>query len=94
MRRHSQPHSFEYGLLIPLLFTALLFTVRLRLPHAQKRFAAVVHSARWLDGFDQASTAHRARMLSQAKPGAMFLYGAVPSRERGALLPVSFMTVV
>ena len=64
-----------------------------RQPHAQKRIAAVVHSARWLDVFHKASVPHRARMLSQAKQGAMFLYGAVPSKNR-AVLPISFINAV
>ena len=64
-------------------------------PHAQKCFAAVVHSARWLDGFHVASTPHRAIMLSQSQQGAMSAFCAVPSPLcKHAMLPMSFITAI
>ena len=38
-----------------------------RQPHAQKRAAAITQCARWLDGFDAATPAHRAVILSQSQ---------------------------
>ena len=63
-----------------------------RFPRAQKCFAAVVHSARWLDVFDQATPAHRALILSHSHQGANFAFSAVPSSHHGAMLPISYVT--
>ena len=65
------------------------------IPHAQKRFAAVVHSARWLDLFHGASEPHRAVMLSAAQQGSQFAFTAVPSpRCRHAMLPLAYITAM
>ena len=47
-------------------------------PRAQKRYAAIVHGARWLDGFHTATPTHRSLMLSQSQQGAMSAFSAVP----------------
>ena len=62
-----------------------------RLPKAQKRFAAVTQSARWLEVFDQATVKHRALMLSLCQQGANFAFNAVPSVHH-AMLPSTFIT--
>jgi hypothetical protein len=63
-----------------------------RFPRAQRCFAAVVHSARWLDVFDQATPAHRALILSHSHQGANFAFSDVPSSHHGAMLPISYVT--
>ena len=63
-----------------------------RFPRAQKCFAAVVHSARWLDVFDQATPPHRALILSHSHQGANFAFTAVPSPHHGAMLPITYAT--
>ena len=65
-----------------------------RQPHAQKRFATISQCARWLDGFDAATPAHRAVILSQSQQGAMFAFNAVPTVGHGAMLPASFVNAV
>ena len=62
-----------------------------RFPRAQQRIAAVVNSARWLEGFEGASVPARACMLSQADQGAMAGFaGAMSGQAR--MIPSSFIT--
>ena len=58
--------------------------------HAQKRFAFVVHCARWLERFHLAPTACRARLVSQSRWGAMSAFLAVPS-HKFKLTPINFI---
>ena len=64
-----------------------------RHPRAQKRFAAVVHGARWLDAFEVSTLPMRAILLSSSKPGANFAFNAVPSTYH-AVLPTSFINAL
>ena len=64
-----------------------------RQAHAQERFAAHTLRARWLGGFDAATPAHRAVVLSQSQQlqDAMFALNAVPTAGHGAIPPASFV---
>ena len=68
--------------------------LNMRLPRAQKAIAAVVHSARWMEAFGQASLPHRALLLSQSQQGANFAFTAVPSLHHGAMHPTTFITAL
>jgi len=64
-----------------------------RLSHAQRRFAFVVHSAKWMRSFTMASIPHRARILSNSGWGAMAAFGAVPS-DNFRVVPVSYVAAL
>ena len=63
-----------------------------RFPRAQVCFAAVLHGARWLDAFHQATPPHRALILSHSHQGANFAFTAVPSLHHGAMHPITFIS--
>ena len=67
-----------------------------RQPHAQKRFTTIAQCAWWLDGFDQATPAHRAIILPHSHQGAVFAFkfNAVPNERHGAMLPATFVNAV
>ena len=48
----------------------------------------------WLDGFDAATPAHCAGIISQSHQGVMFAFNDVPTIGHGAMLPASFVNAV